>query len=388
MNPQTLNRNLARLLCLSALVVLAAGCTRAMPVVTSTAVPATPPAATPLATLASQPAPAGMPAVAVPDYWPTNGWRTSTPDQQGMDARKLTQMLDDAKQQNLKLDSLLVLRNGYIVSETYFGSYRQDTTHQLYSCTKSFISTLVGIARDKGYLDRLDVPVQNFCPSRTWQNSDARKQAMTLENLLTMTSGLAWEEGDPVYRQMYMSRDWVQYVMDTPMRAQPGSQFNYCSGCSHVLSAILQSKTGVNTRDFAQKELFGPLGISNYTWETDAQGIPLGGWGLQLTPRDMAKLGFLYLHQGQWEGKQVVSANWVQTATAKHTGTDGTLGYGYQWWIYPSLNAYTALGRFGQTIFVIPDLNLILVTTAAEESGHDKLFPLLEKYIVPAVRKS
>ncbi len=388
MNPQRFNPSLARLLCLCALVVLAAGCLSAAPFPTSTAVPAALPAKTPLATLASQPAPAGISAVAAPDYWPTNGWRTSTPEQQGMDAQKLAQMLDDIKRQGLNLHSLLIIRNGYIVGETYFGSYGQNTTHELYSCTKSFISTLVGIALDKGYIDRLDGPVQVFFPSRTWQNSDARKQAMTLENLLTMTSGLAWEEGDPVYRQMYMSRDWVQYVMDIPMREQPGSTFNYCSGCSHVLSSIVQNKTGMNTRDFAQKVLFGPLGISNYDWQTDAQGIPIGGWGLQLTPRDMAKLGFLYLHQGTWEGKQVVSANWVQTATSKHTGTDGNLGYGYQWWTYPTFGAYTALGRYGQTIFVIPNLNLIVVTTAAEETGHDKIFPLIDKYIVPAAQKS
>jgi CubicO group peptidase (beta-lactamase class C family) len=153
-----------------------------------------------------------------------------------------------------------------------------------------------------------------------------------------------------------------------------------------VLSAIVQSKTGMNTQDFAQKELFEPLGISDLNWSTDSRGLSIGGWGLQLAPRDMAKLGYLYLNDGVWDGKQIVSAKWVVTATQKHTGTDGELGYGYQWWTYPSLDAYTALGLYGQTIFVIPKLNLVIVTTAQMEN-HDEIFKLIENYIVPAAQK-
>jgi CubicO group peptidase (beta-lactamase class C family) len=210
---------------------------------------------------------------------------------------------------------------------------------------------------------------------------------MTLEHLLTMTSGLEWVEGDSAYRAIYASRDWVKSMMDMPMRSQPGAQFNYCSGCSHVLSAIVQAKTGRNVRDFAEKELFAPLGIVGARWDTDTQGIPIGGWGLQLTPREMAKLGFLYLHNGVWDGRQIVSAEWVRTATEKHTSTDSQLGYGYQWWIYPRWGAYAALGLNGQTIFVVPDLNLIIVTTAATD-GHDAIFRLIDQYIVPAAQRS
>jgi len=143
----------------------------------------------------------------------------------------------------------------------------------------------------------------------------------------------------------------------------------------------------MNTRNFAQKELFAPLGISSFSWDTDSKGIPIGGWGLQITPRDMAKLGYLYLHNGTWDGQQIVSAEWVRAATQKHVGTDSQLGYGYQWWIYPSFGAYTALGRNGQTIFVVPDLKLVIVTTAALD-GHEEIFQLIEKYIVPAAQKT
>jgi CubicO group peptidase (beta-lactamase class C family) len=162
--------------------------------------------------------------------------------------------------------------------------------------------------------------------------------------------------------------------------------FNYCSGCTHVLSAVLQQKTGNKAVQFARQNLFAPLGIRDYRWDTDSQGIPIGGWGLQLTPREMAKLGYLYLHHGKWEDKQIVSAGWVDAAITKHTATDGNLGYGFQWWTYPKYGAYTALGRYGQTIFVVPNLNLVIVTTAQFEGGHDPIYKLIDDYIIPAVK--
>ena len=299
----------------------------------------------------------------------------------------LTQMLTTIQGQYLDLHSLLIVRNGYLVSETYFEGFQQDTRHELYSCTKSFVSTLIGIAIDKGYIDRTDRRIVDFFPEHTFANLDEQKEAMTLEDLLTMRSGLDWQEGDPVYGAMYRSPDWVQFVLEKPMAQPPGSQFNYCSGCSHVLSAILQETTGMNPLDFAEQYLFEPLGISDIQWDTDAAGIPIGGWGLQMTPRDMAKLGYLYLQDGQWDGQQIISPAWVQNATRKHTETDGDLGYGYQWWTYPSLAGYTALGRYGQTIFVIPEADLVIVTTAQMED-HDEVFQLIEQYILPAVQGS
>ena len=321
------------------------------------------------------------------EEFPTGAWRTCAPEEQGMDSQKLAAMLDAVKQENLTLHSLLVIRNGCIVSETYFASYRPEMKHELYSCTKSFISTLIGIAIDKGYIDSVGHPVMDLIPNRTFANQDANKQAMTLEDILTMRTGLDWVESDASYRKLYVSRDWVGFVMDEPMAYKPGTVFNYCTGCSHLLSAIVQSTTGMNTRDFARAELFEPLGIADFNWETDSNGIPNGGWGLQLVPRDMAKLGYLYLHNGTWDGKQVVSAEWVKAATQKHTDADGNFGYGYQWWTYPSFDAYTALGLYGQTIFVIPRLNLVIVTTAATADGHAGIYKLIENYIVPAAQK-
>ncbi|HLO28477.1 MAG TPA: serine hydrolase [Anaerolineales bacterium] len=320
-------------------------------------------------------------------YWPTEGWRTLSPEAEEMDSHKLAEMLDAIQGQYLALHSLLVIRNGYIVSETYFGHYQQDTRSEIYSCTKSVISTLIGIAIDKGYIDGVGHRIVDFFPDRTFANLDQTKQDITLEDVLTMRSGLDWLEADSTFAAMYRSQDWVKFMLDEPMARTPGSQFSYCSGCSHLLSAVLQQTTGMNTRDFAEQYLFKPLGITDAQWEADPTGIPIGGWGLQLTPRDMAKLGYLYLQDGQWDGQQIVSAKWVEKATQKHTDTDGDLGYGYQWWTYPSLNAYTALGRYGQTIFVIPESGLVIVTTA-EMENHDQIFPLIEQYIVPAAKQS
>jgi CubicO group peptidase (beta-lactamase class C family) len=360
-------RRALALLCLLGLLV--AGCARP----TSTPAPSSVPDA---------PAPGGL-------YWPTAGWRTSPPDAQGVDAQKLALMLQAVQAQQLNLHSLLIIRNGYIVSETYFQSYTAQTPHEIYSVTKSVVATLIGIALDRRAIDAVDHPVVDLFSGYSFNNPDALKDAITLEDVLTMRTGLGWQEQDSSFRELYQSRDWVQSVLDLPMQQSPGQQFRYCSGCSHLLSAIVQQRAGTPTRDFAQQALFDPLGIETATWEQDRQGIPIGGWGLQLTPRDMAKLGYLYLHDGTWDGRQIVSAAWVSAARQRHTGTDSTLGlgYGYQWWTYPAHGAYAALGRDGQTTFVIPDLQLIVVTTA-ETDGHEAIFRLIEQYIVPAAQKA
>ncbi|MEJ2263971.1 MAG: serine hydrolase [Anaerolineales bacterium] len=330
----------------------------------------------------------GVPAVTAASgaYWPTEDWRSSTPEAQGMEAGKLAEMLDAIQEQHLNLHSLLVIRNGYLVSETYFGSYQQDTRHETYSVTKSFVATLIGMAIDKGYIDGVEHRIVDFFPERTLANLDEQKEAMTLNDVLTMRSGLDWQEGEAAYGAMYRSPDWVQFMLDKPMVWPPGSQFNYCSGCSHLLSAILQQTTGMNTRDFAEEYLFEPMGVSNAVWDTDGAGIPIGGWGLQMTPREMAKLGHLYLHHGEWEGQQIVSASWVEEATKEHTQAEDEWGYGYQWWTYPPLGTYAAWGLYGQTIFVIPESDLVVVTTA-EMDNDDEITELVEKYIVPAVRE-
>ncbi len=317
--------------------------------------------------------------------WAPQEWKTSTPQAQSIDPAGLAKALQDVKAQSLKLDSLLVIRHGYIVSETYYPPNNQNTRHELYSVTKSFTSTLIGIAVDRGYIDSVQHPVLDYFPGLATDSLDGAKNTMTLEHLLTMSSGLDWQEGDPTYQAMAMSSNWTAYVLNIPMRGLPGSQFNYCSGCSHVLSAVLQKTAGAKNPAFANQVLFAPLGITNYRWDTDNTGVPIGGWGLQMTPRDMAKLGRLFLHQGNWAGRQVVSQGWVRTATQSHIKADDTLNYGYQWWINPALGTYSARGRYGQTIYVDPAKALIVVVTAHEENDQP-IYKMIEQDILPAVK--
>ena len=315
--------------------------------------------------------------------WPTNGWTTSTPSAQGMDGSRLDAALEAARKQKLALHAVLVIRHGYIVKEKYYPPFDAETVNELYSCTKSFVSALVGIAIDKGYIAAVSQPALGFFPDKNFEKTDSRKKAIKLEDLLTMSSGLGWVEGDATYSQLYAtSRDWVTFVLGLPMAAAPGKLFNYSSGNSHILSAIIQKKTGMNTYDFARKQLFDPLGIRNPTWDRDPSGIPIGGWGLKLTPRDMAKLGYLYLHEGVWEGKQIVPASWVRNSTRPHIPAGGDLKYGYQWWIYPPGPWFAALGRFGQGIFVVPSLDMVVVFTAKIDSN-DPEAELMLKYIMP-----
>jgi CubicO group peptidase (beta-lactamase class C family) len=318
-------------------------------------------------------------------YWPTAGWRVALPQTQGMDPKKLQQMFAVIEDRTLALHSLVIVRNGYIVAEVYYPPYEQNTRHELYSCTKSFISALVGIVIADEALAGVDEPVLVCFPDYDFANTDARKSAMTIEHLLTMTSGLDWPEGDPIYRQLWGSRDWVQFVLDRPMATEPGGRFNYNSGCSHVLSAIIADRSGMRTQQFAQERLFAPLGITNVNWSVDSKGLAIGGWGLQITPRDMAKFGYLYLNEGHWDGQQIVPATWVRTSTTPHVETEGTFDYGYQWWTYPKWGAYAAKGRYGQNIFVIPEHNLVVVFTA-EMDNDQPLIALIEEFIVPAVQ--
>ena len=323
---------------------------------------------------------------ASPAYWPTDGWRTSDPASQGMDPAKINAAFESVAKQNLGLHGVVVIRHGYIVSEKYYGRYSADSADEIYSCTKSFTSALIGIAIGKGFIKDVQQPVLGFFRNMGFAQVDARKQAMKLEDLLTMSSGLGWVEGDATYRDMYVSsRNWVRYVLDLPMVAAPGQAFNYSSGNSHVLAAIIQARTGKSTAEFARTSLFDPIGIRNPRWDTDPSGIPIGGWGLKLSARDMAKLGFLYLHRGVWDGKQVVPASWVSVSTTPHIMANGTWSYGYQWWIDESVPMYAAQGRFGQAIFVVPGKDLVVSFTAQIESG-DSEASLVKNYFLPACK--
>jgi CubicO group peptidase (beta-lactamase class C family) len=329
---------------------------------------------------------------AAPVYWPAHEWQVSLPEEQGMDSEMLGRMFQQVEDQQLNLHSLLIVRNGYLVTEAYFHPYDQDQPQYLASISKSVISTLVGIAIQKGYIQDIEETLVSFFPDRTIANLDARKKAITLQDLLTLRAGLACSQG--YFSGMDQSSDWVQFMLDTPMAEQPGTKFNYCGGAVHLLSAILQRTTGMSTREFANRFLFEPIGIARVPdtrWPADPQGIPMGPTGLYLTPRDLVKLGTLYLQNGAWGDQQIVPAEWVKSATASHTSKDNELDYGYLWTVDPAQGSYSALGLAGQEIIVIPSRNLVIVFTGTLPSTKPDedflpLKELVDRYILPSLK--
>jgi len=332
----------------------------------------------------------GLAADEKPDYWPTKGWRTASPESQGVDSNLLENMLDMILKKDLDIYSVLVVRNGYIVLDAYSYPRNADLTHNIYSCTKSVTSALIGIAIDKGYIKGVNQPVLDFFKKRDAENLDANKKAMTLEHLLTMTTGLECRDSYLYHwnglMQMKWSADWVQFIIDLPMAEAPGTRFEYCNGASFLLSAILQEQTGMNALTFAHKHLFGPLGISNVFWPSNSQEITIGFSELYMRPQDMAKIGYLYLNDGLWDGKRIISSQWIKASTRKHIAATLLPGYGYQWWIV-SPGIYTAVGHQGQFIIVAPEKNMLAVFTSSL-GPEDFYIPLglLASSIIPAVK--
>ena len=327
----------------------------------------------------------------LPSYWPTDGWQTSTPEEQGMDSEKLADMLTFIQDEDYNIDSVTIVRNGYLVTDANFYPFQPDSKHIIHSCTKSVVSALIGIAIEQGYIENEQVPVLDLFPERTVANLTAEKEAMTLEDVLNMATGLDCQDSY-LYRwrglnEMRQSQDWVQYVLDLPMAEEPGKKFEYCNGASFLLSAIIQETTGMTAFEFAEENLFSPLGISDVIWPTNPQGISIGWGELSMRPHDMAKIGYLFLNDGWWQDEQVVPVSWVEASTRKHISSR-TLedGYGYQWWVNDS-GMFMALGYRGQYIVVVPEEELVVVFTSdLDDSSFFVPRDLITDYILPAVK--
>ena len=301
-------------------------------------------------------------------YWPTHEWRTSTPEEQGLDSEQMAKLFDFVEENEINIHSLLIVRNGYAVLEAYFYPNSKGILHDLASVTKSITSTLIGIAIDKGYIKSVKQRVLDFFPERKIANLDENKKSLTIEHLLTMTTGFCpdFNHGERQLEQMRRSEDWIQFMLDQPLLSKPGTEFAYCSGASQLLSAIITRATGMSALDFARKHLFEPLGIQDVIWPADPQGNNTGWGDFFMHSKDMAKIGYLFLNKGRWEGKQVISAEWAKQATKQHiTLADGE-GYGYRWWLPNELpGLYEARGRGGQRICVLPEKNIVAVFTGS-----------------------
>lgn len=313
-------------------------------------------------------------------------WLTASPEDVGLDSAALAEMFEYVSQRKVPVHSVQIVRHGRLALDAYFYPFSAEMRHDVASVTKSITSTLVGLAIQKGYLRDVRQPVPELFSKRSISNLDERKKKITLADLLTMQAGwdCGFEPKEARLFEMRRSTDWLQFMLDLPMVAEPGTRFAYCSGNPHVLSIIVSQAAGTNALAFARQELFGPLGIQDVRWPTDPNGYNHGWGDLQLHPRDMAKIGQLILQRGRWGERQLLSEAWIADATRQHV--DKTVNkdhYGYAWWVkgedFPGM--FEAVGRGGQRITVWPDKDMVVVFTGGEFEPGD-----LAKFILKALR--
>jgi CubicO group peptidase (beta-lactamase class C family) len=306
-----------------------------------------------------------------------------------MDSASLARLIEAVG--GYQQDSLMIVRHGKIVTEAYYAPYVAGVSHDLRSVTKSIVSTLTAIELQHGLLDSVDHPVIDLFADKPIANVDDNKKAMTVQSLLDMTSGIDWREKaytpDETIMQMYRSPDRTQFVLNQPMTAAPGTKFYYNSGNPYVLSALITKKTGQSAFDFATKELFAPLGITSAKWgSVDAQGVTDGEAGLSLSPADMARIGYLYLHNGMWDGRQIIPSSWVDRVKAGKVPATFGFHYANLWWSLPEKDAYMALGRHSQLILVLPKLDVVAVMTGILRDDEHYPMPRLVDDISAAVK--
>jgi CubicO group peptidase (beta-lactamase class C family) len=332
-----------------------------------------------LAVLSILLAPSRAPAAALP---------RSAPHLQGVHARHLATFLKQWQAEALPIHSLLVLRHGTIVHETYAYPFRPGARHDIASCTKTITALLVGIAIDQGKLSGLDATLDKLFPGRSIDKFDERKRAITLEDLLAMQSGLASFNDGITLLGMQRSPDWVQFGLDLAVGRPPGQSFHYVSVNSHLLSGAVQQAVEMPTADFAREQLFEPLEIRDVGWPTDPAGIAHGWGDLRLQPTDMAKLGLLLLHEGETHGEQLVSRDWVRRMTTGEVATSNRFfpRYGFQCWVGDGV--FAALGRGGQRIIVAPDRDLVIVVTAGADPKQEATLDRLCLELVASIDPS
>lgn len=353
-----------------------------------------------------------------------DGWETANLGDVGLDAKPLGKLITQIQRKRYEnIHSILIARHGKLVFEKYFGGYRYsadgkqfrgefvdygvDTPHNLASVTKAFTAALVGIAIDRGYIRDVNEKVFDFFPQYP-QLKDERKDRITIEHLLTMTSGLGWNEMDVSIAtldsrhdliRMWKAPDPIEYILEKTMVAEPGNRWYYSGGDVNLLGEIIKRATKSRMDRFGQKYLFEPLGITDHKWMFLRPNIVYASGDLKLRPRDMLKFGQLHLNGGTWKGRRVLSRQWVEQSTRAHhevsrAGWRRAEGdrYGYQWFLRTyhttsgSYECYLRTGWGGQRIIVFPSLEMVVVFTAGNYVTRDPENEIVARYILPAVR--
>ncbi|MBI3898724.1 MAG: serine hydrolase [Gammaproteobacteria bacterium] len=319
-----------------------------------------------------------------------------------MDTDILAKLQQHLREHAPHIRSVVVVRHNSLVFEQYNHGLSRDDLHEVHSVTKSVTSALIGIALEKHYLHDLDQKVVDFVPELAEVARDPKAQDITLRHLLTMTSGFKNKEqsiDDCLHFKLsscstdmldLFHDDLIKFAIKRPIVSVPGQTFNYDSFAAHLLSVILTRATKMSTAKFAEQYLFGPLGVSRYRWPTDHQGYHDGAFGLELTTRDMAKLGQLYLNHGVWNGRQIIPSDYVAASTRKQTAGGWPAGadYGYLWWVTPptdNVAAYFANGKGGQYIMIVPSLDLVIAITSNQ--GPQRTTGIVREFILPATAR-
>lgn len=284
--------------------------------------------------------------------------------------------------------SFLVLRHDAIVVERYFNDAQASHSNNVHSASKGVLSSLTGIAIEQGYIDGFDQPICGLLPDHFASVDDPAKEDITVGHLLTMTAGFAWQEDVTEY-QIEDEADWVQAIVDLPLIHTPGETFNYSTGQTHLLSAVLTEATGRSTCEYAHEVLLQPLGITVEHWGRDPQAYFSGGCNVYLTPRDLARFGLLILYGGVWDDEPLVPPLWIDDATAPHVDAGYGYSYGYLWWLTQISGHPVAIARGygGQLVYVIDDLDIVVVFTTNTRDFYPDFdgYDILESYVIPAV---
>lgn len=344
------------------------------------------------------------------DYWPTQEWRFLDPVCLGIESEKLLTLEQMIKLQYKNIKGIVVIRKGYIAFERYYHGNSPLVSNHVASVTKTFISALIGIAIEAGFLKSVNQKVLNFFPEYVHGADDIQKRTTTIKHLLTMTAPFALNKGkyEPLDR-LRRQRDWVGYILNLLGGRGQSGRFQYSTASTHLLSAIITRTTGMSARQFANERLFRPLGMNvipdqemkSFTiddvfgedltgWIKDPAGNSTGGWGLTITLRDMARFGLLYLNRGLWDNQQIISENWVAESITTHSQTEinqTTYKYGYLWWLREENGTFLhlAIGDGGNLICCLPQKDLVVAITAKLVRKPQDYWPLFEKCILPAI---